>query len=161
MKTNWKKTLDKDWIGTYILPDEKPIRVTLSNVKEEDIKVAGHSKHSAIGYFKENPYFDKPMIISQKVNLERLEEITGSKYIEDWVDVEVILQQEWDKTPKGGKCWGLRIVKIPELTPEHESWNPILEWIKKDEKNKIEIALRMFKISDENLTKLKEECQAK
>ena len=37
-KTHWKKTLDKDWIGTYILPDEKPIRVTLSHVKEEDIK---------------------------------------------------------------------------------------------------------------------------
>lgn len=111
VKTHWKKTVDKDWIGTYILPDSKPIIVKLISVKYEEVKVKGVKGLYKVAYFAKNDYFDRPMLLSANKNLERLTKLTGTPYIEDWVslDIWVTLQQEMDKSFGGGKDWALRI----------------------------------------------------
>jgi hypothetical protein len=111
VKTHWKKTVDKDWIGTYILPDSKPIIVNLISVKYEEVKVKGVKGLYKVAYFAKNDYFDRPMLLSANKNLERLTKLTGTPYIEDWVtlDIWVTLQQEMDKAFGGGKDWALRI----------------------------------------------------
>lgn len=123
LKTHWKKTIDKDWIGTYILPEGKPIIVRLISVKFEEVKVKGIKDWYKVAYFAKNKYFDKPMLLSATKNLKRLETLTGTPYIEDWVtlNIDVILQQEMDQAFGGGKDWALRIAPNPptkrELTP--------------------------------------------
>lgn len=114
MKTHWKKTVDKDWIGTYILPDSKPIIVKLISVKYEEVKVKGVKGMYKVAYFDKNEYFDRPMLLSANVNLDRLSRLSGSPYIEDWysLDLWVTLQQEMDKAFGGGKDWALRIASV-------------------------------------------------
>ncbi len=110
-KTHWKKTVDKDWIGTYVLPESKPIIVKLISVKYEEVKVKGVKGLYKVAYFEKNEHFDRPMLLSANVNLKRLSALTGTPYIEDWekLDLWVTLQQEMDKAFGGGKDWALRI----------------------------------------------------
>lgn len=114
-KTHWKKTVDKDWIGCYVLPEEKPINVKLLRVEYKEVKVKGIKDWYKVAYFDKNEWFDKPMLLSANVNLERVEKITGSPYIEDWGEINIVvtLQQEMDTAFGGGKDWALRIA--PEL----------------------------------------------
>jgi hypothetical protein len=115
MKTHWKKTVDKDWIGTYVLPNEKPIVVKLLKVLYEEVKVKGVKGKYKVAYFEKNEHFDKPMLLSANKNLERLSHLVGSPYIEDWANINmyVTLQQEMDKSFGGGKDWALRIAPNP------------------------------------------------
>jgi len=114
VKTHWKKTVDKDWIGTYILPDGKPIVVKLISVRYEEVKVKGVKGMYKVAYFAKNDYFDRPMLLSANVNLDRLSKLSGTPYIEDWynLDLWVTLQQEMDKAFGGGKDWALRIASV-------------------------------------------------
>jgi len=114
VKTHWKKTVDKDWIGTYVLPDSKPIIVKLISVKYEEVKVKGVKGLYKVAYFAKNDYFDRPMLLSANVNLSRLSKLSGTPYIEDWysLDLWVTLQQEMDKAFGGGKDWALRIASV-------------------------------------------------
>lgn len=111
MKTHWKKTIDKDWIGTYVLPDGKPIDVRLISIKYQEVSVKGVKGMYKVAYFAKNEYFDKPMLLSSTKNLQRIATHTGTPYIEDWteLDLMVTLQQEMDKSFGGGKDWALRI----------------------------------------------------
>jgi len=113
MKTHWKKTIDKDWIGTYVLPEEQPIVVKLISVKHQEVKVKGVKGMYKVAYFAPNPHFNKPMLLSANINLERLTKLTGTPYLEDWInlDLMVTLQQEMDKAFGGGKDWALRIAE--------------------------------------------------
>lgn len=162
MKTHWKKTIDKDWIGTYILPEEKPIIVKLISVKYQEVKVKGVKDWYKVAYFAKNQYFDKPMLLSASKNLKRIEDLTGSPYIEDWVklDLWVTLRQEMDKAFGGGKDWALRIAPekptLPEeLTPNHKKWALIVKAVK--DGSTIEQVRTKFILSKENENKLKEQ----
>lgn len=154
---HYKQTMDKDFIGAYVLPNEKPIRVTISHVEEKDVKVAGHMKHAAIAYFKPNPYFDKPFILSSSKNMERLTEWFGTPNIFEWKDLDVVLQQEEDKHPKGGMCMALRIRPKAEMTPKSAGWAKSVEWLKAGGDNTIDALLKNVKISSGDLIKLKKE----
>lgn len=122
-KTHWKKTIDKDWIGTYVLPEGQPIDVVLTKVIYQEVKVKGVKDWHRVAYFAKNSHFDKPMLINIK-NSERIEKITGTPYIEDWsnLNIKVTLCQEMDKAFGGGQDWALRISTIlpkaeSQLTP--------------------------------------------
>lgn len=134
-KTPWKKTVDPNYIGTYILPDDQPIDVVITKVEWKNVKVMGQDKKQSVAYFAPNKYSDKPMLLNV-TNMKRLERLCESKYIEDWVNVPVTLQREMDKTPTGGKDWALRIslskpktAAKPKLTPESPNWNDIIKWV--------------------------------
>jgi len=117
MKTHWKKTMDKDWIGVYNLPEGKPIRATIISIKYQEVKVKGVLGWYKVAYFAKNKHFDKPMLLQAAVNLKRVSKLTGSPYVEDWIklNLKVTLQKEMDKAFGGGKDWALRIAeKAPE-----------------------------------------------
>lgn len=109
--THWKKTVDKDWIGTYILPEGLPIVVKLLRVEFKKVKVKGVEGEYKIAYFEKNEWFDKPMLLSANKNLDRIAKLSGTPYIERWggLNMWVTLQQEMDQAFGGGKDWALRI----------------------------------------------------
>ncbi len=110
--THWKKKLvDVNWIGTYVLPNEQDIIVTLIKVEwKEGVKVMGQAKSCFVATFAPNEYFDKPMILN-KTNLKRVTKLTGTPNIEQWtnLNINVTLCQEMDKSVGGGQDWALRI----------------------------------------------------
>lgn len=123
MKTHWKKTIDKDWIGTYVLPEGNPIDVILTGVKHQQVKIKGNKEWHRVAYFEVNEHFDKPMLLNP-TNCLRIEKLTGTPYIEDWgnLNMKVTLCQEMDKAFGGGKDWALRISNVlpkntNQLTP--------------------------------------------
>ena len=160
IKTHWKKTVDKDWIGTYVLPEGKPIVVKLLSVKYEEVKVKGVKGTYKVAYFAANPYFKRPMLLSANINLKRLEKLTGSPYIEDWasINLDVTLQQEMDKAFGGGKDWALRIaptlpiVKKEELTPASPKWVTAVARYKSS--RKLDGITKFYNLSKENEQKL-------
>lgn len=165
-KTPWKKTVDPNYIGTYVLPEDKPINVVILRVEWKNTKVMGQDKKASIAYFAPNPYFDKPMLLNV-TNMKRLERITGSKYIEDWLNVSVTLQREMDKTPTGGKDWALRVAPIApktaataklKLEPTSSNWGMIVKWVK--DGNPIEKVWEKYDVSEEDKEKFKSEVNA-
>jgi len=113
--THWKKTVDKDWIGTYILPEEKPIVVKLLRVELKKVEVKGILGEYKVAYFDKNKWFDKPMLMTSNKNLDRIAKLSGTPYIERWKNLNmwVTLQQEMDQAFGGGKDWALRIASNP------------------------------------------------
>lgn len=158
-KTHWKMKMDKDWIGVYVLPEGKPILVTLLGVKWEKVKVKGKMEEHYVARFAPNPYFDKPMLLSANVHFDRLEEWTGSEYYEDYenLNIKVILQREMDKSFGGGKDWALRMVLPPELKYKSETYVKILNWLKEDAKRTVSAATSKFSVSPELLKILEDE----
>lgn len=162
-KTHWKKTIDKDWIGTYVLPEARPIVVKLISVKYQEVKVKGVKDWYKVAYFAPNKYFDKPMLLSASKNLSRLEKLTGTPYIEDWekLNLNVTLQQEMDKAFGGGKDWALRIsevaprVKKTEILPDTDQWSNAIKHLKG--KGDIKKITDRHTISELNLKRLQDE----
>lgn len=106
---HWRKNLDPNWIGTYVLPDGKPIEAVITSVKFcKGLKVAGKTKDGYVAYFAPNQHFDKPMLLNP-TNLKRLTLLTGSPMFESWVNVPVFLTQEMSKMPDGTQDNALRI----------------------------------------------------
>lgn len=151
-KTDWRKTVDKDWIGCYILPDSGvvdegspkdkinstnpygKIKATLLRVEYKTVKVKGKDEKHRVAYFAKNDFFTRPMLLSSKTNLERVEKIAGSRFIEDWgnINKEVILQAEWDRSFGGGKDWALRIVYLkpnPVLKEGTMDWTAAMKYV--------------------------------
>lgn len=155
MKTHWKKTVDKDWIGTYVLPEGQPIIVVLSHVKKHEVKVKGVKSERVVAYFANNEHFNKPMLLNS-TNMSRLQKLTGTPYIEDWskLDMHVTLCQEMDRSFSGGKDWALRIspvaprVEKEELTPESKQWITAVARYKNSKS--LENILKYYKLSEEN-----------
>lgn len=135
-KRHWKKDIDVEWIGTYILPESKDINVKLTKVEfKKDLKVAGKKKDQHIAHFEQNKWFDKPMLLN-RTNLKRLTMLLGTPYYQDWGNVWVTLTQEMDKTVTGGTDWALRIkpalpkMEKDELTKEHPKYEAVVTFLK-------------------------------
>lgn len=164
--THWKKTIDKDWIGTYILPEGRPINVILERVEYKEVKIKGVKEHSRVAYFSKNAYFDKPMLINP-TNCKRIEDLTGTPYIERWsnLNIPVTLCQEMDKAFGGGKDWALRISKTqPKLIKptlikdDSKIWDNAANKIKEVGYDKgIILIAKHYNITEETKTLLKNE----
>jgi len=160
MKTHFKKTIDPNFIGTYILPEGNSILVKIISIKYENAKVQGKSSKRVIATFAKNKHFNKPMILNI-TNMRRIAKLTGSSYIEDWevLDLDVTLQQEMDKAFGGGQDWALRIGKdkpkpkvLPELLQNTESWANVLKALMGD--FSMDQVKTKFRISEENESEL-------
>lgn len=146
-KTHWKKTIDKDWIGCYVLPDSGkpdtgesnsnpyvPIQAKLLRVELKKVKVKGVMGEYKVAYFAKNPYFDKPMLLSASANLKEVAKITKSNFIEDWADInqDVTLEAKWDRAFGSGYDWALRITQIkgkPKLEKGTLDWTAALKYV--------------------------------
>ena len=106
---HWRKALDPNWIGTYILPDGQPITAQIKSVTfGKGLKVAGKSKDGWVAEFEPNQFFNKPMLLNP-TNLKRLTQLTGCPYPEKWGSTLVFLTQEMSKMPDGTQDFALRI----------------------------------------------------
>jgi hypothetical protein len=169
-KTPWRKTVDPNFIGTYVLPNDQPIDVVIIRTEWKMAKVQGQDKKKVLAYFAPNPHFDKPMLLNP-TNMDRLERMTGTKYYQDWVNVPVTLQREWDKMPNGTKDWCLRIAKVqpkitsegkptkPKLTPESTNWNDIIKWVQSG--NDISKVSAKYEVSSEDMVTFKQALEVK
>ena len=158
--THWKNKLtDVNFIGTHVLPNEKPIIVKLKNVIwSENTKIMGQSKSCFLAYFEANQYFDKPMILN-KTNLKRLTKLTGTPNFEQWLNINVTLLQEMDKAIGGGQDWALRISAskpIIELPVMVEGSKEFIACKKASKDYTIEDFRKKYQISEELANKLYE-----
>ena len=107
--THWRKNLDPNWIGTYVLPEGQQIEALVTKVHfEKGLKVAGKTKDGYVADFAANAFFNKPMLLNP-TNLKRLTLLTGNPNFESWVNVPVFLTQEMSKMPDGTQDYALRI----------------------------------------------------
>lgn len=157
-KRHWKKDIDIEWIGAYVLPEGKDINVKLLSVDfKKSLKVAGKTKDQHVAYFDKNQWFDKPMLLN-RTNLKRLTMLLGTPYYQDWTNVWVTLTQEMDKTVTGGSDWALRIKPmLPKmekdvLTKEHAKYQAVVDFIKKG--GSVDDIAKKYSVSAELLAEL-------
>ncbi len=104
----------------------------------------------------------KPMILNA-TNSRTMKMLTGSAYIDDWVNIPVTIYVDSNVKMMGSIVEGLRISTEPpnirrELTPESPNWgNAITAYIRDGGFEKIEA--RVF-ISDEHKKRIIEEAQS-
>ena len=132
--TMWKKTINKDYIGSWDLcigadANDKPIYkdmvLTIKDVKQELVtdmeKVKTNrnfkatkeelSKEELLIYFEE---FPKPMIIHAKTNFQGLETATQTPFIERWIGKKICVYVEKDVRAFGTTTDALRIKAVPK-----------------------------------------------
>lgn len=113
-KTNYKILTNPKYMGAYSMDNgndayfEIPAVITAIKV-EQVVDPTGKSKPCMIGYTNQS----KPFIInagSQKV----LQQITKSRYVEDWTGAKIIFYVAIDqRNPSGGLIDALRIKPAP------------------------------------------------
>ena len=132
--TMWKKTVSKDYLGSWDLcigadnndkPIYKELVVTIKDVKQELVtdmeKVKTNrnfkatkeelSKEELLIYFNELP---KPMIVHAKTNFQGLENATGTPFIERWIGKKVCVYVETGVKAFGTVTDALRIKPVPK-----------------------------------------------
>mgnify|MGYP003312586464 CR=1 FL=1 len=132
--TMWKKTINKDYIGSWDLcigadANDKPIYkdmiLTIKDVKQELVtdmeKVKTNrnfkatkeelSKEELLIYFEE---FPKPMIIHAKTNFQGLETATSTPFIERWIGKKICVYVETGVKAFGTVTDALRIKPVPK-----------------------------------------------
>ena len=89
MQTNWRKHDKTDFLGAVDVDEMgvKEVTLTIENVLWKDVKVRGKKEMHRIATFKEKV---KPMILNV-TNSKALKKVVGSQYLEDWVNLEVVI----------------------------------------------------------------------
>lgn len=95
-KTHWRKYLNTEYLGGFDLDDGKggfkEITVTIKKAINEIVKepATGKNKEVLTIHFEENV---KPMILNVG-NSKTLQKLSGSKYIENWSGLKIIIGTE-------------------------------------------------------------------
>lgn len=130
-KTHYRKVFKSDHLGVADLEDfleeGSNLVFTVSHVNQEiGARVAGKKINANIAYFKENI---KPLVLNA-TNSKVMKELTGSCFIENWVNVTIQLYIDREAKLKGEVVGGVRVsprrVKTtkPEITQEKpQMWN--------------------------------------
>ncbi|KAF0130032.1 MAG: Uncharacterized protein FD155_1818 [Bacteroidetes bacterium] len=88
MKTHWKKQFNYNFLGTYSLPEEKDLVVTVARTENQQVNSAnGKVEECLVVFFHE---FDKPMILN-RTNARTIEKLAATPFIEDWPGTRVQL----------------------------------------------------------------------
>jgi len=81
MKTHWKKQFNYNFLGTYSLPEEKDLVVTIIRTEKQQVTSSnGKAEECLVVYFQET---DKPMILN-RTNARTIEKLAATPFIEDW-----------------------------------------------------------------------------
>lgn len=88
MKTDYRKMMDKPYLGAWDIPDSGELILTIDKVDTDKVMNESHKEdEKMLVHFKEEK---KPMICNV-TNAKAISKVAGSTYIEDWVGVRVIL----------------------------------------------------------------------
>ena len=89
MKTNWRKLADKEYLGSWDLPeDNSDFIVTINNIEQKQVKnPQGKDDLCIVCNFRENI---KPMILNA-TNCKTIEKVYGTPYLEEWAGKKIAL----------------------------------------------------------------------
>lgn len=151
-KTHYKKLRNPNYIGSYeLMTGDKPIElvVTITSATKEQVQNGDRKEDAMVIYLKDQ----KPMIVNS-TNAKSITKAIGSPFIEDWVGKQITLYVAKIKA-FGETVDALRVkptapvVKLPELTPEHQRWEGAKKAIA-DGNTTIESIKKVFTISSQN-----------
>lgn len=88
MKTDYRKLLDKPYLGAWDMPENGDMVVTIKSVETGTVINERHEKEEKILiYFKEA----KKAMVCNVTNAKLIKKATGSKFVEDWVGRTIAL----------------------------------------------------------------------
>ena len=152
-KTHYRKAFNSPYLSSADIVGE--ISLTIARVVLESDKTKKTGDNFNTAYFTEREIRQgeplKPMILNA-VNSKKMYDITGSHFIEDWVNVQVVVYVDKNVKMMGSIVEGLRIKKVPEkpeVAPANErTWKRAKAVYKRD-KNFKEV-LKHANMSPEN-----------
>lgn len=126
MKTNWRKHDKTDFLGAVDVDElgVKEITLTIEKVEWKDVKVRGSKDHKRIATFKE-PGF-KPMIINV-TNGKAIKKVVNSQYLEDWVNLEVVIYIKEGVKFGSDITEALRIRSVKKITSKKKTKKDITD----------------------------------
>ena len=164
-KTHYRKVFKSDHLGVADLEDlieaGTPLTFTIAHVKQEyGVMVAGRTGNYNIAYFIEKM---KPLVLNA-TNSKVLKGMTGSAFVEDWVDVFVLLYIDPSAKLKGEVVGGVRInpsqpSKVKkELKPDNtKAWSNAIIAYKRD--GNLDAVETRMTISPDNKQRIKDEAE--
>lgn len=101
-----------------------PIKVTIAGYTEEDFDQNGKKKKKAVFNFKEKMPDGsnvKPLVMNI-VNMQRIEQMTGSEEFADWIGTVIVLYSNPDVTnAQGETVGGIRIRAPKQAQPQTQT----------------------------------------
>lgn len=89
--THWKKLTDNKYLGSHDFQPNQEVTVTIERVENTNIELFNGKKlevkNCILAYFKGAK---KPMILN-KENMKLITKVTGTPYIEQWANCQIIL----------------------------------------------------------------------
>ena len=93
---DYRKYMDKNYLGSWDIPEGEDLILTISNVEKDDVKNERGSERKLTIHFAEDY---KPLIMNA-TNCDRITKAYGSPKVEDWVGKRIALTTE--KVPAFG-----------------------------------------------------------
>ena len=93
---DYRKYMDKNYLGSWDIPEGEDLILTISNVEQDDVKNERGSERKLTIHFAEDY---KPLIMNA-TNCDRITKAYGSPKVEDWVGKRIALTTE--KVPAFG-----------------------------------------------------------
>ena len=160
-KTNWKKTFNKDFLGSHDLDDGegyKDLKLTIKDVIQKVVKdPQGNDEPVRIAEFVENV---KPMILNVG-HCEIIDGFTKSKYIEDWGGCVIQVYVKSGVKAFGSVVDALRIreqqprTEFPVLNTDHKRFGALCKAYAEKGESALTAARKGFTISDETVKVIK------
>jgi len=160
-KTHYRKAFDSPYLSSADITE--PTRLTIVRVALEPDKSKKTKDVMNTAYFAEREIRPgeklKPMIMNA-TNSKTMKAITGSAFLEDWVNVPVTVYVESGIKFGRETVDGLRIMRQPnrpQITPaQRNRWEAAKAAFRRD--GNLEAVLSKADISDEHQRQLMEEC---
>ena len=162
-KTHYRKAFDSPYLSSADITEPTNLviaRVTLESDKTKKSKDQFNTAYFAEGELRPGEKL-KPMILNA-TNSRTMKAVTGSAFIEDWVNVPVTVYV--DPAVKFGKdtVEGLRIIRRTarsKLTPENaRGWENAKTAFRRD--GNLEAVLARVEMSEDHQRQLIAECEA-
>ena len=86
-KTHWKKMINPDYIGAYLLQPNEDLRVRITKVVREMVKgTGGKEEECTVAHLQGQ----KPFILN-RTNQKTISKVLGSPYVEDWAGKDILV----------------------------------------------------------------------
>ena len=109
LKGDFRKFMDKNYLGSWDVPDEGDLILTIDHAERNEVKNERGSERKLVLHFVERNY--KPMILNT-VNSKAITSAYGSPKVEDWEGKRIAIHTE-KVTAFGGTTDALRIRPYP------------------------------------------------
>lgn len=151
--THWKRGFNKEYMGTWSLPNGKDFTVTIEKIVER-VEIKGEGGRVDIRPVAKFREFNEPMVLNV-TNCKTITKLFKTPFIEEWVDRKIVLYADMNVQVGNGRnaetTEGLRVRPIlPPTTKEQEL---------KDLSSEIRVLLAHYKGSD--IEEIKQELNAR